>query len=1002
MNHDTNIVMGGGLHSPLNSFLITNEGSNTLINRLKDKINTYNSKVDLCIISGFFNAKAFEAIAQFNDKLNSVCIILGKESQSTKDDNIIFYLKDNDLEVFTQLDDIKANKIAIKFIKNHKEITIHTLKDKSVLIHSKMYFLHDKNNDNITQNAIIGSSNFTASGLGLYNDKSNKELNLLCDSKSTTKECKNYFTRLKSQCVDSTNAVLDCLQTSYFYHSPKDILEKIAPFFIDKTQLDEKEKRGLKKGVEAYKLFDFQKNAAEELLKKLKNYSVALLADPVGSGKTLVALAVAFNYKRISIITPPKLKTQWESYGDSENEAILNQNIKFFSYDEAINKSDNINFLQHSDLVIIDESHHFRNTNNRYKKLKERLQNNDSDLLLLSATPINNNYADLANQLTILKNHITINEKSLNPTEICRQADKKEVLSPEYYKLCNVIFSRSSNEIEKYLKDLGRSLPKKNIKVDYKSSVPKHINFDIEDLFNKIDCVDFCIYDPYKEKYLCQEIIKELKEYDNLENLGDYATPLGFLSMSLIKALESSVDACKSTLKHIMGYYERFLNDDFNPSNDEKERQDDEFPYRLTMLIKTGYKNKLKAKFYTDLEQDLKILESIKTSLESYKESDFTQSEKFQTLKKIIEDIDIKKKKLIIFTESEITANALTKALKKTFLNFNIESITGKTSRYEFKKRKERFSPRSLKAHLKSDESEIDILVATDCLSEGQNLQDCANLLNWDIAFNPVRAIQRIGRIWRIGSFHENNHITHFFPDMQLEKYINLEYKLKYKLDAAASANSIDSPFLQDENPNESSLDKHKKLREKHYNALENETIAIEDENKEGYDISNIYALMEEFKLNSEVKTTKDGIFSIAKSTNFKENTLFALLKESENLYPCIYYVDEDKLDSGVSQKQDNLKKIFELTTSDKAQELFSGLEDFTSDYSDISRLKNIFSQMIKKLDGEIKEYEKNINDKQSDGGITFDSNRTFRLIAWLLINPNFDALSKFKTKDSK
>lgn len=999
---DKNIIIGGGLQYPPNSFLITNEGSNTLINTLTAKINSYNSKVDLCIISGFFNAKAFEAIAQFNDKLNSVCIILGKESQSIKDDNIIFYLKDNDLEVLNQLDDIKASKIAIQFIKNLK-ITIHTLKDKSVLIHSKMYFLHDKNNDNITQNAIIGSSNFTASGLGLYNDESNKELNLLCDSKSTTKECEKYFTQLKSQCVDSTNAVLDYLQTSYFYHSPKDILEKIAPFFINNTQLDEKEQRGLKKGVEAYKLFDFQKSAAEELLKRLKNYSVALLADPVGSGKTLVALAVAFNYKRISIITPPKLKTQWESYGDSENEAILNQNIKFFSYDEVINKTDNINFLQHSDLIIIDESHHFRNTNNRHKKLKERLQNNDSHLLLLSATPINNNYADLANQLTILKNHITINEKSLNPIEICKQADKKTDkldLSPEYYKLCNVIFSRSSNEIEKYLQGLGNPLPKKNIKIDYKSSVPKHINFDIEDLIKKIDCVNFCIYDPYKEEYLCQEIRDELKKYDNLENLGAYATPRGFLSMLLIKALESSVDSFQSTLKHIIDYYKRFLSDDFNPSDNEKERQDDEFPYRLTMLISKGFKSQLKDKFYTDLKHDLKILESIKTSLEAYKESDFTQSEKFQTLKEIIENIDIKSQKLIIFTESEITANALTKALKNTFSNLNIESITGKTSRYEFKKRKERFSPHSLKANLKSDESEIDILVATDCLSEGQNLQDCANLLNWDIAFNPVRAIQRIGRIWRINSLHTNNYITHFFPDMQLEKYIDLECKLKYKLDAAASASSIDSPF----SANKNSPDTHKKLREKHYNALKNETIAIEDENKEEYDISNIYALMEQFKISGEVKTTKDGIFSITKSTNFKENTLFALLQESENLYPCIYYVDECKLDSGVSgrRKKDNLEKIIKLTTTDKAQELFSGLEDFTSDYSDISGLKNIFTQMIEKLKDEIKEYDKKTNDKQSDGGIVFDSKRTFRLIAWLLINPNFDALSKFKTKDSK
>lgn len=971
------------------NLLITNENNNTLINALDNKINSYKSKIDLCIISGFFNAKAFEAIAHFKDKINSICIILGKEYQSINDDDIRFYLKDNILELYSQqLDDIKASKIAINFIKSH-DILVYTLKNKSILIHSKMYFLHDKNNDNIMQNAIVGSSNFTASGLGLYDDKGNKELNLLCDSKNTTKECKVYFNDLLSQCEDSTNKVLDFLQTSYFYHSPKDVLDKIAVFFRDETKLDKREQEDLEKGVKAYNLFDFQKTAASELLKKLKNYGLALFADPVGSGKTLVALAVAFNYKRISIITPPKLKMQWESYKDSENEAILNQNIQFFNYDEAINKTHQLNFLQHSDLIIIDESHHFRNANSRYKKLKDKLCNNDSHLLLLSATPINNKYVDLAHQLTILKSHISIDERLLNPVEICNKADKLDAahLSPEYYKLCNTIFARSSSEIEKHLKNLGHSLPKKNIEIKALSSVPKHIKFDIKALFIKLDSLHFCIYDPYKEDYLPQDIIDILKKEDNLENLGAYAIPYGFLSMSLIKALESSVDAFKSTLKHIITYYESFLNNERFKENE----QSDEFPYRLTMLLQQGFKEDLKDKFFDDLKSDLDILKSIEKALESYKESDFSKSDKFQGLKNIINSKDMKKEKLIIFTESIITANALTKALKATFSNLNIESITGDTAPSEFRKRKERFSPHSLNVKpIPNNDEQIHILVATDCLSEGQNLQDCANLLNWDIAFNPVRAIQRIGRIWRIGSKHTNNHITHFFPN-ELEEYIKLEEKLDLKINALLSAVPSDSPFKNVDST------KHKELRKKYYHALENDTIAIEDMEDEKNSFASLQTLFENIKPNT---TLKDGIFSLARSANFAENTLFALLqdKDEKSLYPCIFNLQKAEITAGISNSQKVANKIYDLKDAKKDQDLFSQLEDFTNNYLNIKPLKNIFNALIQKLNEQIEVYESKINDKKSDGGLIFSSEeRKFRLIAWILINPNFNDLSKFK-----
>lgn len=1007
----------------MTSQLITNEPPNTLINRLSNLIDSYNAKVDLCVISGFFNAKALQEIARFHHKLNSLTIILGKDSPSTNDSSIAFYLRHGDgianyeLDIIqNQLDEISATKIAYDFIAHHANTKIYT-SPRSTLIHSKMYFLHDCANPKIEQNAIIGSSNLTASGLGLYGDSSNKELNLLCDSKETTKECKIYFDNLLNTCIDSTQEVLNLLNTSYFYHSPKDIIDKITPYFKDETQdLSANEMRDLELGAKAYELYDFQKSATQECLKRLKTYGVALLADPVGSGKTLSALALATLYKRIAIISPAKLKAQWESYKyDSQDVFIQNQNITFYSYDEAIHKDKKSGFLQNADLVIIDESHSFRNDNATYRRFKERL-GEKSHILLLSATPINNSYLDLARQLSLNKSYITINKKDLDPIKICEQANKATknaqdssqsseiILPPDYYKLCNLIFSRSAQEIESFLKAQGKYLPTKDITSKPRSSIPAHIDFSIDSLLEILgvnpskNSLSFCIYDPYSERYLPREIIELLKS-DKLANLGDYSTPRGFLCMSLIKALESSVDAFSSILDKIISYHTRFLSGNFSESSDDFD-ESSAFPQRLQSIRDSNYTSDLSDEFYSDIKSDLDKLQHIKSKLDSYNSKrDFPKSEKFLALKNLIDSCDIKREKLIIFTESIITAEALKSALQATFSEFVIESITGNTSTKDFSDFKKRFSPKSLHHKLGENEREIDILVATDCLSEGQNLQDCANLLNWDIAFNPVRAIQRIGRIWRIGSKHKLNRIRHFFP-MELEKYIDLEAKLRYKLEAANTATALENPF----SPQQEKYSAHKELRQKQLKAMESEFIALEPESNAFVNLSNLFDFTAPPPSN-----LLDGIFSIARicHTNHSEvsqNLLFALLADIDSrdktaLYPCIYDISRATLLPSVSEndKYANLSKIITLKNiTQKPQEDFTHLESLTKDYRDISVLKHIFANLTNQLNAQIDSTQKQISQNAlRDGGLfpKTPKPKPFKLIAWLLINPNFTTL---------
>lgn len=201
-------------------------------------------------------------------------------------------MDENILDIDVRLDEIAAIKIAYNFIKNHP-IQFHT-STTHTLIHSKVYFLHDSANPKIEQNAIIGSSNLTASGLRLYEYNSNKELNLLCDLKETTKERKAYFDTLLAQCRDFTN-----------------------------------EERDLKHEAEAYTLYPFQLTTTRKIYKWLKTYGVAL-TDPVDSGKTLSALSLATLYKRITIISPSQAKNAVAHYKhNSQDLSILSQNIEF-------------------------------------------------------------------------------------------------------------------------------------------------------------------------------------------------------------------------------------------------------------------------------------------------------------------------------------------------------------------------------------------------------------------------------------------------------------------------------------------------------------------------------------------------------------------------------------------------------------------------------------------------------------------------------------------------
>lgn len=1016
------------------SNLITNEPPNTLASSIESILHSFEDhSCDIAIISGYFNAKALEYLSTHAHKIRSLTLILGTQDPSTKDtDQVRFFLQDPyDLRIVDyteQLESLRTTRKAYRFISD-TPTHIAMLQDKGTLIHAKLYVFHTKDTPNRTQTAIIGSSNFTASGLGLYDNKSNKELNLVCDSKADTQAALEYFYQMLHACQDSTKQVQEALSTSFFYHSPKDIFTKLyALLEHPEADLDSDENALIEQGSKAFGLYPFQQKAAKELQKRLKTYKVALCADSVGAGKTLTALGVLSAYSNIVIITPPKLCAQWESYFSQAPQsphdtfiADLSFCTHIISYHQAANPDEKVQkLLKYASLIIIDESHNLRNGSaksrqNQYDKLQANLSKS-ARLLLLSATPINNKITDLSNQLALINPTITIGGDTLNLARVCAQADKalesNAPIHKDFYRLTHTIYTTQSSEIESQLKLWGKHLPKAHIAPKlFLSSVPSGIDFSYEELVQILglgddktsESISFSIYDPYP---FLPDSIREILQDKQLENLGDYTTPRGFLAMSLLKALESSLDAFSKILGTIIAYHRSFLS-----AKELEERQDDLldedatiFPTRLKKCYEYGYITKLSPRFRELCEQDLSKLESIQERISPYNaQKHFARSEKFTQVCKIIDSLgeNIHSQKLLIFSESIITCETIKQSLQASYPKLHIASITGETKTKEFNANKRLFSPKSQKYALASGEKPIDILVASDCISEGQNLQDCANLINWDIAFNPVRAIQRIGRIYRIGSSHTQIHIYHFFPHIKLESYIKLESRIAHKTQAAATTTTQKNFFgtSLEQEPSQ-------QARQEAYQALDSKLSALDETKDYLLSPSSVLGSMLSEKHQSHLP---NGIFSIARSSStsastLAQNLIFAALQdESKKTYYTLYNCASKKLlpsvsDSDCSRNLSQLRDFASIKEADKAE--FSSLEKASQDYENIAFLQAIFKDIAKDLEAQILSHSQaRASIKTRDSGLYSIEKRRFTLIAFLFVNPDFSELANYKAK---
>lgn len=715
----------------------------------------------------------------------------------------------------------------------------------------------------------------------------------------------------KDKLQDVTDTVIENITTAYNENSPEFIyfltLYHVFSEFLDDISEDDlpNEATGFKESKIWSLLYDFQRDAVLAIINKLERYNGCILADSVGLGKTFTALAVMKYYenrnKSVLVLCPKKLAENWNTYKDNYvNNPIaadrLNYDVLFHTdlsrahgFSNGLDL-DRLNWGNY-DLVVIDESHNFRNGagthanthENRYVKLMDKIirAGVKTKVLMLSATPVNNRFIDLKNQLAIAYEGDSENmNKQLNTTktieEIFKQAQRAfntwSKLEPEarttdallrtldfdfFELLDSVTIARSRKHIEKYYDtaEIGK-FPERRKPISLRpqlSDLNTAINYN--EIYEQLMLLTLCIYTP--SNYIFPS--KMQKYIDLTHNKGDNLTQTGreegirrLMSINLLKRLESSVNSFQLTLKRIKNLIESTIDaiDNYEKYGTTKidmyEVSDSEFDIDdgNTEYFTVGKKVKIELAdmdyktWRTELKTDVEVLELLTLMV-----ADITpeHDSKLQELLKLISEkienpINPGNKKVLIFSAFSDTADYLYENVSKYIKNkYGLEtavitgSIDGKTTIKGFKATLNNvltcFSPisKSRDVLMPGTQTEIDVLIATDCISEGQNLQDCDYLINYDIHWNPVRIIQRFGRVDRIGSKNAQIQLVNFWPDMDLDEYINLKGRVETRMKISVMTSTGDDDLINSEEKGDL------EYRKQQLKRLQEEVVDIED-----------------------------------------------------------------------------------------------------------------------------------------------------------------------------
>ncbi len=822
------------------------------------------------------------------------------------------------------------------------------------------------------QTAYMPMSGFTTVDIGC--ERGNNTYNMVnCMEAPFSQQYMQLFDQLwnnREKMQDVTDVVIENISTAYAENSPEFIyfmtLYHVFSEFLDDISEDvlPNEATGFKQSKIWSMLYDFQRDAVLAIINKLEKYNGCILADSVGLGKTFTALAVVKYYenrnKSVLVLCPKKLAENWNTYKDNYvNNPIaadrLNYDVLFhtdLSRNGGMSNGLDLSRLNwgNYDLIVIDESHNFRNgigthsntQENRYQKLMEKVirAGVKTKVLMLSATPVNNRFVDLKNQLAIAYEGNSENlDERLNTTksleDIFKQAQKAfnawskldqeqpttdallRTLDFDFFELLDsVTIARSRKHIEKYYdtNEIGK-FPERMKPISVRpclTDLNNAINYN--EIYDQLMQLTLCVYTP--SNYIFPSKLQKYK--DLTHNKGENLTQTGrergiqrLMSINLLKRLESSVNSFQLTLTRIkelingtieaINRFEKYGSADI--AMYEASRDDWDIDDENTEFFTVGKKVKIELadmdwkSWRNELQQDADVLELLTLMVADITPEHDTKLQELLRLldEKITHPINPNNKKVLIFSAFSDTAEYLydhVSMYMKDKYGLNTAVITGTIDgRTTIKGLPATlnnvltcFSPVSKDRDvlMPNSRNEIDILIATDCISEGQNLQDCDYLVNYDIHWNPVRIIQRFGRIDRIGSRNKVIQLVNFWPDLTLDDYINLKSRVETRMKITVMTSTGDDDLI---NPEEQGDLEYRKAQLKR---LQEEVVDIEDMS-DGISIMDLglnefrLDLLDYMKRNGDMDKKPRGLHAVVPATEELPEGVIFVLKNINN-----------------------------------------------------------------------------------------------------------------------
>lgn len=1067
--------------------ILDNKVQGRVIDKLKENIK---SGTKLSIISAYFTIYAYEELRKELNKIDSLRLLFSEPTfiKDKKDINREFKLSGRyekglagdryEMKLKNELKQSEIAKECANWIREKVEIKAY---DEEYPLPQKMYLMENKKEES---SCIIGSSDFTSGGLGLVSS-TKLDINSYVKDNIYTQQMLNQFNIFwndENKAKDVKKAMLDSLEVVYkennsefiyfvtLYNIFKDYLENLTEEDIVKT------KTGFKESVVWNKLYNFQKDGVLGAIDKLEKYNGCILADSVGLGKTFEALAVIKYYEsrnnRVLVLCPKKLRENWLTYKGNRKDNILEKDR--LNYD-VLNHTDLSRYTGYSgeinlekiywenyDLIVIDESHNFRNNNNkkddketRYSRLLNQVirKGVKTKVLMLSATPVNNKMNDLKNQIafategnesalssfglksieqTLRKAQMAFNKWNELPEERKKLENLLELLEIDYFKLLDMLtIARSRKHIQKYYDttSIGK-FPERLKPLNIKADIDTKEDFiELPELNKLIRSLNLAIYSPIKY-VLPSKVMEYSRKYDTntgksiFKQIDREQSLVHLMRINILKRMESSIHSFGITVSKILQNIDLALKklDNFEDIEGKFDIEElDIEDNRLDSVMIGSKKVKVllqdidQIKWRAELEGDRVILERVLK--EAFKIT-VGRDQKLKELKDLIKEkvqnpLNGNNKKVIIFTAFADTAKYLYDNLSKEILdNLGLYSavVTGsdnpktnlKGIKTDFNSILTNFSPIS-KERFEKDKPEIDILIATDCISEGQNLQDCDYLINYDIHWNPVRIIQRFGRIDRIGSKNEVIQLVNFWPNMELDEYIHLESRVSGRMVMLdMSATGEENVIVDNESMNDL------EYRKKQLKQLQDQVVDLEDING-GISITDLtfndfkMDLVNYMKNNKEVlEKAPTGMYAIAKSNieEAEKGVIFCLKQVNKNIKPSeyntlnpyflVYIKDNGEILLNFIQSKKILDIYKKVCIGEK--ELYSDLiAEFnkeTNNAKDMSKFTNFLEKTVENIVG--KEEEKGLDSLFSFGETILNNSvqnmDDFELISFLVI----------------